>query len=173
MAAPISLLHGVIIVSDKDGVGAKLTLDLEDGDLSYTLPKPHLHAMDRGAPGVIIENEFEPITFSMTVKVQKFTGSPELPDIIMRTASGGDFDKVDIVSGDYSALTASDLQDVDSNVGVFQMKVSYTNPNTAATENLYFIDCTGTIDFSEGVPNKFTVNGMSYQTVDTFMTNID
>lgn len=157
-------------LTDKDGTNFK-TLDLENGDLQFTLPKPHEHAMDRGRAGVILDADFAPIKFSLSGHVVAVSGTDEVADVVTCTAAGWDFDKVDTASGDYTGKTA-DLQDVSSDVGVWQMKVTITHPNTGATEVLYFIDCVATYDFSEGIPSKWSLSSQSYQKASTFMANI-
>jgi len=171
MATPISLKDGAIVLTDNDGANT-LTLGLEDGNLSFTLPRPHEHSPDRGAAGVIIDGAFEPIPFSMTLDVVTLLGSAGVAEVVLRTESTWDFGKLDTAAGSYSGKTAT-LQDVSSDVGVFQMVVTYTNPTSAAVENLYFFDCVATYDFSEGLPSKTTISGVSYQTAQNFLANID
>ena len=171
MAGPVTLKDvDSIILTDTDGTN-ELTLTLEDGDLSYTLPDLHQHVADRGAPGTIIDAPFEPIPFSMTVQVKEFTGSAGVQDVITCTASGWTFTEVTTGSGDYNGKS-SDLSDVDSNVGVFQMRAQITNPFDSVQTTLYFLDCRASIQFQEGMPNKFTITGVSYTTVSSFMSNI-
>lgn len=171
MAGPITLKNvDSIILTDEDGA-AELTLTLEDGDFTYTLPDLHEHVADRGAPGTLIDGVFAGIPFSMTVQVKELTGSAGIQDVISCTASGWDFGLANVSSGDYAALTNADgLQD--TAVGVFQMRVQTTNPFDAVQTTLYFLDCRASIQFAEGMPSKFTISGMSYQTVSTFMGNI-
>ena len=169
MAGLSSLKNATIVLTDTNG-GNALTLVAEDGDLSFTLPNPHEHVLDRGAPGSIIDGVFDPITFSMTAQVREYSGSTGILDVITGVAAGWAFTKVTTASGAYNGKTASLSATA---VKVFQMKVTIVEPFGPSTENLYFFDCIADISFAEGMPNKWTVNGTSYLTTAAFMANID
>lgn len=176
-AIPRSLKDAVITLADVDGgAGDTLELTCEDGDFSYTLPDTHEHVSDRGAPGNLIDGTFEPISFSMTVQMKEATGSAGIQDVVTCTASGWDFSALGTVSGGGldSAITVTAGTDTisASGVNVFQMKVVLTDPGDASTETLYFINCRGSVTFQEGMPNKFSITGVSYMTPSAFMSNI-
>ena len=110
---PKSLKDAEVVLSDYQGGTESLTLTLEDGDLSYTLPDTAEHILDRGAPGNLIDGNFQPITFSMTVQAKDMSGTAEVQD------------------------------------------------------------CRASVTFQEGMPNKFSISGVSYMTADAFMSNIN
>lgn len=173
---PKSLKDAEILLADADGgAGDTLTLSLEDGDFSFTLPDTHQHVSDRGAPGNLIDGPFEPITFSMTLQIKGITGTDEPADVFTCTASGWDFSVMDTSSGDFSALTLTAGTDTiaASAVNVFQMKVTITDPGDASTEVLYFANCTASVSVQEGMPNKMSVSGTCYMTARAFMSNIN
>lgn len=170
---PRSLKDAQVILSDTDGAN-ELELTLENGDLTYTLPDTHEHVPDRGAPGSLIDGTFEPVSFSMTVQVKELTGSAGVQDVVTRTASTWDFSLMDTSAGDYSALTLASGEDTiaSASIDVFQMRVKLTDPGDGATETMYFPNCTGSVQFQEGMPSNFTINGVSYVTASAFMSNI-
>jgi hypothetical protein len=169
---PRSLKDAQVILTDSDGTN-ELELTLENGDLSYTLPDTHEHVPDRGAPGSLIDGQFEAVSFSMTVQVKELTGSAGVQDVVTCTASGWDFSTMDTSSGDYTALTLGTGDTIASaSVNVFQMRVTLTDPGDDSSETVYFPNCTGSVQFNEGMPSNFTINGVSYVTASAFMSNI-
>jgi hypothetical protein len=169
MAGLSSLKNATIVLTDTNGANT-LTLVAEDGNFSFTLPNPHEHVLDRGAPGSIIDGVFEPITWTMDVQVREYSGSTGILDVVTGVASGWTFTKVTTSSGSYNAKTASLSATA---VDVFQMKVTVVEPFGPSTENMYFFDNIATISFAEGMPNKWTLSGTSYMTTAAFMANID
>lgn len=170
-----SLKDASIVLSDYQGGTEKITLTLEDGDLSFTLPDTHEHVADRGQPGSIIDGAFQPIDWSMTLQLKAITGSVEPIDVFTCTASGWTFSLMDTTgAGDYTGLTLTGGADTLASAGVdvFQMVVTLTDPGDASTEILYFANCTASVSVTEGMPSKISVSGKCYMTPGAFMSNI-
>jgi len=168
---PKSMKDAQITLCDTDRSNT-LVLTLEDGDFTYTIPDTHQHVADRGAPGSIIDGAFEPITFSFTVQVKEITGSVSLQDIVTGQASGWDFSVMDDTGYTSVSLTAGTDTIATSAYDVFQMEVQYTDPGDDATETVTFANCTGQVQFTEGMPNKIAVSGSCYMTASALQSNI-
>lgn len=170
MAVPFSLKDAVVTITDDSGGAHALTVSLEDGDLSISFPNTTAHQMDRGDPGALYDGPFEPITWSMSAVATEFTGGATLLEAVQGQATSWTYGPVVTGSGDYNGFT-SDLQDAPATEPVFQMKVVYTNAGTGTVETLYLLDNTASVQFAEGMPNKFTLNGTSYMKVSSFHAN--
>jgi hypothetical protein len=170
MATPRSLKNATVTLTDNDGTNTAV-LDLENGDLSFSVPNPVEHVADRGALASLIEGIDQWVTGSMTVQVQSLTAATSLNEIVNGTATSWDFGIVDTASGTYTGFTST-LASVASAVKVFQMSVALADPAGGSTETLYFLNCVGRLDFSEGMPSNFTLTFDSYQTDSDFYANI-
>jgi len=163
-----------VIVTDSDGTN-EVELTAEQGNITIDLPETSGHATDRGGPGHLHPTEFVPITWSMTLNIQAWTGSSSPLEAFARTASGWDYGLCDTGSGDYSGLTLTAGTDTISNrgnVNLFQMRILITDPGDASTETLYLVNCTASSNFGEGFPSTLSVSGTSYMTTEAFLDNI-
>lgn len=170
---PRTLKNATVLISDTNGTG-NVTLTAEDGDITITFPRRHEHVPDRGDIGTLVDSSVEPITYSMTVQMREWTTSlTSIAEAVLGQKSGWVYTKVTVGSGTYNGKTAT-LSDAAATVKLFQCRITFTNPASGGTDEIiYLLDSVPTsLRFSEGMPNKFTLEAESFQTTANFFTNV-
>lgn len=169
---PRSYKVGAVTLTDTVGTTYEITLQLDDGNVTVGLNPNVVHVADRGKLGVLIPGDDQPVSFTFSAVAKEWTASgAALPEYVMCTASGASFTIATLNSGDYNGKSC-DLIAVSAQCKVFQMRLAIADPAGGTSETLYLLNCEASLDFAEGMPNKFTISGRSWQTHANFMANI-
>lgn len=152
--------NGTIRIYDATGVPLDVTVEYEQGNFSISGLKRKLNEtvtyLDRGELGSVRHTNRTFPTFSFTAHMTEFSDATNenLLDIIMRTAG---------------SAFASAVSTLGATADVYTLNVSLTVEGTdlgdASDHVLTLTNCELSIDFAEGDPNTFTINGTVYGTV--------
>lgn len=153
--------NGTISLADSSGTPLTLTVEYEQGNFSISGLSKGLKEivtyLDRGELGSVRYTNRTFPTFSFTAHMTEFSDATNktLYDFIMRT------------SGSYYATAVSTLG---SSADVYTLNVTLTVEGSdfggGETDHvLALTNCALSIDFAEGDPNSFTINGTVYGTI--------
>lgn len=150
--------NGTIRVYDATGTPLDVTVEYEAGNFSISGLKKKLNEtvtyLDRGELGSVRHTNRTFPTFSFTAHMTEFSDATNetLMDLILRT-------------GSFAAAVST----LGANADVYTLNLSLTVEGTdfgdASDHVLTLTNCELSIDFAEGDPNTFTINGTVYGTV--------
>ena len=137
-----SLKDATVVLADSGGSGGsnKCTVDVEEGDFSFTIRQPANIISDRGVLDHARKGNEEPIEFSFSMQFQSFSthAAPSPYDLVTKT-------------GTASAYTSDEPN---SDVWAIIIEVTITDPAGGASEVLTFERClVEEITFTEGDPS--------------------
>lgn len=150
--------NGTIRIYDATGTPLDVTVEYEAGNFSISGLKKKLNEtvtyLDRGELGSVRHTNRTFPTFSFTAHMTEFSDATNetLMDLILRT-------------GSFAAAVST----LGANADVYTLNLSLTVEGTdfgdASDHVLTLTNCELSIDFAEGDPNTFTINGTVYGTV--------
>lgn len=149
-----NLRDGVVKIADASGTGGAnvVTVDLEDGGLSYTEKTPVNIIKDRGILDHARLAEEEPVEGTLTMKFQSFSKHASTTPYDAVTGTGG-----------ASAWTSDEPN---SDVYAVIIEIVIDDPSEVADETITFARvCVENIEFAEGDP--FDTLSFSFRGVET------
>lgn len=164
---PMIPKDGTILINDNTGTPLALTIQYEDGDFAVTNIKASQLAVqgfkDRGVTYSVRSTEDENIEFSFTAHAIAFRGdgtTADIGDVVLRTSVWA---AAVSMAGSTAALGDAYL-----------LKVTFTGErsNFGATSDTTCVlkYCHLTMDFSEGVPGKFSIKGTLFPLSTDYLT---